>query len=171
MEDNFNLEPILRKNRKNSKRKGNAFELQIAKQLNEHFKTDEFVRSPGSGAFSTTHKLPKNLQLAGDLLTPQGFRFIIECKKGYNQIRIQDLFSPSCEVWKFARQAEKDAKRTGKDAIIIWKQDRKKTLLITKDSNIESYLSTKNTVLKINKYCILLLEEVLKLPKEFWGLS
>ena len=45
-----------KKKRVNSKRKGSTFERNIAKILNERFNTKEFARTPGSGAFGTTHK-------------------------------------------------------------------------------------------------------------------
>ena len=51
------------------------------------------MRSPGSGAFSTTHKLPDHLKFSGDLITPKNFRFIIECKKGYNKENLGSIFN------------------------------------------------------------------------------
>jgi hypothetical protein len=72
-----------KKPRVNSKRKGAAFERKIAKLLNERFDTTEFNRTPGSGAFGTTHALPQHLIVQGDLITPQNFKYVIECKNGY----------------------------------------------------------------------------------------
>ena len=57
MEDLYNLDNMRKKpKRKNSKAKGSAFERKVAKLLNEHFETTDFQRTPGSGAFATTHK-------------------------------------------------------------------------------------------------------------------
>ena len=57
-----------KKKRVNSKRKGSNFERKIAKILNERFETKEFNRTPGSGAFATTHKdLPDHLRIQGTL--------------------------------------------------------------------------------------------------------
>ena len=74
-----------KKKRVNSKRKGSNFERKIAKILNERLNTKEFSRTPGSGAFATTHKnLPENLRIQGDLITPTSFPFVVECKNGYD---------------------------------------------------------------------------------------
>ena len=81
MKDIVNLEKLKKKKRVNSKAKGGAFERQIAKLLNEQFKTKEFNRTPGSGAFATTHDLPEHITVAGDLITPLNFKFCIECKR------------------------------------------------------------------------------------------
>ena len=82
MEDKYDLTSLRKKpKRKNSRTKGNTFERHIAKTLNDRFETTEFSRSPGSGAFATTHTLPEHLKIYGDLITPQNFKFCIECKK------------------------------------------------------------------------------------------
>ena len=58
MEDSYDFEKLRKKpKRKNSKAKGSAFERKVAKILNEHFETTDFQRSPGSGAYATTHNL------------------------------------------------------------------------------------------------------------------
>ena len=82
-----NIESILdfgefsKKKRVNSKRKGSTFERKIAKMLNERFDTKEFSRTPGSGAFATSHRnLPEHLRIQGDLITPSNFPFVVECK-------------------------------------------------------------------------------------------
>ena len=55
-----------KKKRINSRRKGNAFERKMASQLNERFGTKEFARTPGSGAYATTHQnLPEHLKILG----------------------------------------------------------------------------------------------------------
>ncbi len=98
-----------KKRRVNSKRKGSNFERKIAKILNERFKTKEFSRTPGSGAFATSHKnLPKNLQIQGDLITPTTFPFVIECKNGYD-VQLDDLFKRKSDFKSFISQAQNDA--------------------------------------------------------------
>ena len=114
----------------NSRKKGINFENKICKILNARFLTTDFMRSPGSGAFATTHQLPEHLRIYGDLITPQFFSFAIECKKGYNKFFIGDLFKDSSELWKFWAQAERDAKKSAKLPLIVWQQDNKTTLAI-----------------------------------------
>lgn len=158
---------VLRKQKKvNSRRKGNNFENIIAKMFNERFKTEEFCRTPGSGAFATTHNLPEHMKVYGDLITPEKFNFIIECKKGYNKVGISDLFKPGCEVWDFIKKSERDAKISGKPSIIIWKQDRKEPLVIIKRSLIEGYNIEGLNL--FNEYKIVLLKEIIKLYDYFW---
>ena len=78
MKDEFDITPLKKKKKVNSRAKGNRFENKIAKMLNERFKTKEFCRSPGSGAFATTHTLPEYLKIYGDLITPERFKYVIE---------------------------------------------------------------------------------------------
>tara|TARA_R110002020_G_C16178785_1_gene764639 strand:- start:211 stop:747 length:537 start_codon:yes stop_codon:yes gene_type:complete len=132
MKDIVNIEKLKKKKRVNSKAKGGAFERQVANMLNEQFDTKEFCRTPGSGAFATTHQhLPEHITVAGDLITPQNFKFCIECKKGYNDQTIYSLLDYNSKVWEFVEQCEKDAKKLNKVPMIIYKQDRRDILVIT----------------------------------------
>ena len=129
MEDNYDLKNLRKKpKRKNSRAKGHGFERDIAKLLNNRFNTTEFSRTPGSGAFATTHSLPAHLKIYGDLITPYKFRYCIECKKGYNNINLYSLYNNSSEVWDFLRQTQKDSQKCGRIPMMILKQDRKPAL-------------------------------------------
>ena len=81
MEDNYDISNLKEKKNINSRTKGSTFERQICKMFNKRFNTSEFCRSPGSGAFATTHSLPEHLKIYGDLITPEKFKYCIECKK------------------------------------------------------------------------------------------
>lgn len=120
------------KKRKNSRAKGAAFENKVAKQLNERFDTTDFSRTPGSGAFATTHKLPQHLQLHGDLITPQTFRFIVECKKGYNDLSLDALLNEKSKLWEWLDTLERDMAAANKPGILLVAQDRRPTILIRK---------------------------------------
>ena len=124
MEDDFDISNLKKKKRVNSRTKGSSFERSICKILNERFNTTEFSRSPGSGAFATTHSLPEHLKIYGDLITPERFKFCIECKKGYNHLNLYSLYNYSSEFWKFIEQCEKDSKKCSKIPLVIFKQDR-----------------------------------------------
>ena len=80
-----------KKKRTNSKAKGSRFERKIASILNDRLNTKEFSRTPGSGAFATTHNLPDYLKIYGDLIAPSKFKYCIECKKGYKNIKINHI--------------------------------------------------------------------------------
>tara|TARA_R110000851_G_scaffold82872_2_gene181334 strand:- start:373 stop:888 length:516 start_codon:yes stop_codon:yes gene_type:complete len=130
-----NLDEILnhgefkKKKRVNSRRKGNAFEREIAKLLNTRFNTTDFCRSPGSGAFATTHLLPQYMKVYGDLITPENFKFILECKSGYD-VTFEDIFKPKSDLYKFIEQAKRDAKRADRDWLVIYKKTRHKPFVI-----------------------------------------
>ena len=135
MKDDFDASLLRKRKGKkiNSRAKGNRFENKVAKMLNKRFKTDEFCRTPGSGAFATTHKLPKYLQLHGDLITPEKFRFVIECKKGYNNEGLSELLNPKSNTSKMIAQASRDSKKANKKFLLIVGQDRKDPIVITND--------------------------------------
>lgn len=128
----------------NSKTKGSSFEREICKLLSEHFKLP-FVRNPnsfGSGAWSSSHKT-EGLDLeniSGDIITPKGFKFNLECKKGYGNLNITSLMEGLKEPIKsFVFQCNKDCLRTDKLPLVIWKPDRAPILAITLAELIPKY--------------------------------
>lgn len=172
MKDNYDISALKKKKKVNSRAKGSTFERQIAKILNDRLGTTEFSRTPGSGAFATTHSLPDHLKIYGDLITPQNFRYCIECKKGYNNQNLYSLFNKSSEFWKFIEQCQKDSEKCGKLPMVIFKQDRQPTLAIiphyvrmSKDyPNIQV-----EDIETLNKYKVYLFDEILKKETDqFW---
>ena len=161
MRDDFDLSALKKKKNKrvNSRTKGNAFERKVAATLNTRFNTDEFCRSPGSGAFATTHSLPEHLQIYGDLITPKNFRFIIECKKGYNKEKLCDFFREKSEVRSFIRQALRDSRKANKAFLIVFQQDRSVVLSIFKKEELR-YDMLKDWI-EWDEYCIAPLDQVL----------
>ena len=167
LKDSYDLNLIkaklTKKKKVNSRTKGNTFERKVCSLLNDRFKTTDFVRTPGSGAFATTHSLPDHLKLWGDLITPKNFKFIIECKKGYNKENINSLFNKSSEVWNFIEKTERDSNASGKYFIIIFQQDRQPILTITRKMILPTLSNTVKCG-QLEEYEINLLEEILKLP-------
>jgi len=145
------------KKRTNSKAKGSRFERKVASLFNDRFKTKEFSRTPGSGAFATTHSLPDHLQIYGDLITPKNFNYCIECKKGYKNININHLLDYSSQLWKFINQCEKDAKKCNKEPMVIFQQDRQPILCIVKCWQTHE----NQIVLGTTGYKVILFEEAL----------
>lgn len=131
MKDDYDLTILKKKKRVNSRAKGNRFENKVSKILNERFNTNEFCRTPGSGAFATTHTLPDYLKVYGDLITPEKFKYIIECKKGYNEEQVSDLFNTKSNICKMIDQAHRDSKKSSRDFLLIIGQDRKEPIAIT----------------------------------------
>lgn len=170
MQDNYDISALKKKKKVNSRAKGSAFERTIAKQLNEKFETSEFSRTPGSGAFATTHSLPDHLKLYGDLITPQNFRFCMECKKGYNNINHYDLIDHSSKLWEFIDQCQKDSDKCNKSPMVIFKQDRQRTLAIVPSDTVRiQYYPHIKIYGKDNKnYRIYQLDDLLKEGNWFW---
>ena len=169
MEDNFYLNKLTKDKKPkkvNSRNKGQSFERKIATMLNNRFNTKEFCRSPGSGAFATTHNIPDHLKLHGDLLTPLDFKFCIECKKGYNKENILSLLNKRSDVWKFIDQCEKDSKKCNKEPLVIFQQDRQKILAITRsntlNNNIKKIDIQRTGNKEYNNYSIYLFEDLLQ---------
>jgi len=168
MEDNYDFSALKKKKRVNSRAKGSSFERSVAKILNDRFNTTEFSRTPGSGAFATTHALPDHLKIYGDLITPLNFKYCIECKKGYNKENLYSLYNNSSDFWKFVDQCEKDSEKCHKIPMVIFKQDRQKTLAIV-PYNI---LYKSNNYIEIHKeektYRVYLFDDLLKELDYFW---
>ena len=158
MNDDYDLKNLRKKKKGiNSRTKGNAFERKVAGMFNDRLGTKEFARSPGSGAFATTHTLPEYLKIYGDLITPENFRYCIECKKGYNKIQIYNLLNEKSEIWEFIKQCEKNSISSGKEPLLIFQQDRKPILAIL-NTNIDVNIQKR---IEINNYKIYLFEEFL----------
>lgn len=165
LEDDYDVSQLKKKKRINSRTKGNSFENRICKVLNERFNTEEFCRSPGSGAFGTTHKLPKHMRVHGDLITPEKFKHIVECKKGYKDKDLFDLFKPKSFLHQTIRQAEQDVRKSGADSfIIIWAKDRTKPLAIVN----EFFFNIEEGLILDGKYLITTLENLLKLSDDYF---
>ena len=168
MEDNYDISSLKKKKKVNSRAKGSTFERQIANTLNERFNTAEFSRSPGSGAFATTHTLPDYLKIYGDLITPENFKYCIECKKGYNKENLYSLYNYSSHFWKFIDQCEKDSEKCQKIPMVIFKQDRQPTIAVV-PAHTPFEESLKYIEIHKNKtYRIYLFEEILKCWDSMW---
>ena len=173
MNDNYDLSNLRRKKKKvNSRAKGSAFERKIASLFNDRFKTKEFSRTPGSGAFATTHTLPDHLKIYGDLITPDKFKYCIECKKGYNKQAVASLFNNRSDFWIFMEKCEKDARACKKLPMLIFKQDRQPTLAVIKSEipiNQEKIKEGPSNYIRIKNYKIYLFDELLKgWNDEYW---
>lgn len=169
MKDDYDISSLKKKKKVNSRSKGSTFERSIAKVFNEKFNTSEFSRTPGSGAFATTHSLPDHLKIYGDLITPQKFRFCIECKKGYNNINHYSLLDYSSKLWEFIEQCQKDSDKCSKSPMVIFKQDRQKTLAIVDSNSIPNNIYNYIKIEKDNKeYIIYYFDDLIKEGNYYW---
>ena len=168
MQDDYDISALKKKKKVNSRTKGSSFERNIAKVFNDRFDTKEFSRTPGSGAFATTHSLPDHLKIYGDLITPNNFKYCIECKKGYNKENLYSLYNHSSDFWKFIEQCQKDSEKCGKIPMVIFKQDRQPTLAI-----IPSHVVVEsNNYIEIHKesqyYRVYMFDDLLQENDSIW---
>lgn len=120
-----------KKKRINSKQKGSRFERDIVKFLNERFGIyGKFARTPGSGAFATTHSLPDHIMIHEDIIAPKNFNFLIECKSGY-EIELADLFKDSSILYKWIYKLIPKSKEFNLNWMIIYKKNRNNKVIIT----------------------------------------
>lgn len=153
--------------RKNSKKKGSNYESKVCKLLNARFKTEEFSKTPGSGAYATTHSLPEYLKVYGDIIAPQGFKFVFDVKKGYNHIDMTDCLDQKSELHKMLEKVSLDAIKAKKNFILVVCLDRRKAVAILS----KSILGTTNTHLRMfsfDSYVGLLFDDLLSLPDNFF---
>ena len=69
------------------------------------------------------------MKVHGDLITPQYFKFILECKSGYD-VTFEDIFKPKSDLYKFIEQASRDAKRADREWLVVYKKTRHKPFVI-----------------------------------------
>lgn len=91
---------------KNSKQKGNNFERKVAKILTEKLEM-EFNRTPQSGGL----RWASDNNVYGDIVTPNNFPFIIECKNRENWSFDQLMKGQCKEFDNWVKQVTEDCCR------------------------------------------------------------
>lgn len=127
----------------NSTKKGKCFERDVAKYLGT-ITQSRFMRIPQSGGTATTWNLSN---LCGDVI-PIGVlngtekqTFIVECKSYNKSIELQDFFTEKAMIYKFIKQAEKEAAQIGSNEWYLFiKLTRKGVFLIFPIDNIGSFI-------------------------------
>jgi hypothetical protein len=152
MEEDIDVENILEEKKKKIKsgKKGKRVELELVKDLNNRF-SEILSKNPDKGKFSRSvgsgNRFGQNVHLSkaakdvysGDIVCPEGFRFALESKGGYNDIDLCTLFGGGqSELDSFLKQAERDAERCGRRPMLLWKKDRKPRLAFLKTSDLPS---------------------------------
>jgi len=118
------------KKRVKGKAKGNRTELSLCKLLTKHFGVD-FTRSVGSGNRWSQANLSETAKqvFSGDICVPDGFKWVIECKGGYeSDMHLENILNGDegmSRLDEFIQQVTKDADYCGRKPIILWKRNRK----------------------------------------------
>ena len=118
---------------KMSKRKGNSFELSVAKAMSEWLGFN-VRRTPRSGAYGT-----EGVQsLTGDLMFDFDFPYVVECKHRESW-RLEDVFAGKGEVWEWWAKLSEEAKAASKQPMLIIKRNRVEPMVILPGQNSLAY--------------------------------
>jgi hypothetical protein len=122
-----------------SGKKGKSAERELVRILSERF-GDGFSRSVGSGnRWGQVAHLPVHARetLTGDLCCPTGFRFVLECKCGYDSIDlVSALSSGSVLLNSFLGQVVDDSTRCGRLPLLLWKRSRRPWLAFVRTCDL-----------------------------------
>jgi hypothetical protein len=172
--EDFVVDDLFKKKNKkiDGKKKGNRTELDLVKVLNARFNTG-FSRTVASGGrwgqMGSNQSLPKHAQdiFSGDLIVPQGFKFVIESKGGYDDVDLSNIFLKGNNVIdSFLKQVTSDSKRCDRKPLLCWKKTRKPWLafVLTKDLPENNFQYT----LQYRNWTAVALDELLQLSDDFF---
>jgi hypothetical protein len=167
--DDLLTEKKKRKKRKaDGKKKGNRVELSLSKILNERF-GGGFSRSVGSGnRWGQVSSLPKHAQevFSGDLIVPQGFKWAVESKGGYD-IDLHSVFvGGSKELDGFLEQVTRDSERCGRKPMLCWKRDRKPWVAFVPTKELNGHAFKYRLVYK--EWSAVALKTLLQMPDQWF---
>lgn len=172
LDETYHVEKFKNKSKKvNGNKKGKRVEREIVGMLNDRFSylKETFSRSVGSGnRWGQVKNMPSHAKetLTGDICCPQGFRFVIESKGGYNKIDLNSMFeSGNTELDGFLEQVSDDSKRSGKPPLLVWKRDRKPWLAFVKTTDLQGDYDYK---IIYRDWTAITVKDFLKLPNEYF---
>ncbi len=121
----------------NSGDKGRRNERALCKELALRF-GESFDRSVGSGnRWAQVKQLSKSSKdvLVGDIVCPDGFAWVLECKSGYeDKIDFAGIFTDGNKtIDKFLVQVTKDADRSDKKPMLLYKRNLKPWIAFVPD--------------------------------------
>lgn len=165
LEDNSN-----NKKKRNSTVKGKTAERELCKILTKKF-GQEFTRTIGSGnRWSQISNMPEHAKktFTGDICTPEGFLFSLECKNGYeDKIDLGNLFSSDNKTLdKFVKQSIKESKDCNRLPLICWKRKRKSWVALLPSEYLKKYKF--KTYLIYKDWMCVDLNSLLELDRKFF---
>lgn len=164
-----------KKKKKDSGGKGKRGERNLGKVLKERFGF-EFTRTAGSGnRWGQVVYLPKHATetYSGDLVCPENFRFVIECKDGYNDLDLHFCLGSNkgyAKIDSWIEQSLDESKRCKRVPLIAWKKDYKPwvVFILEKTYNESTSFVSQPYRLYYNGWVVLSLNILLELPDSFW---
>jgi len=161
---------INEKKKMNSKRKGNNTERQICKLFEKRF-NNRFYRVPTSGAVATVQNLYENANkvLAGDIITPENFKFSIEVKSR-KEFNLWELLGekevPEWIAWW--QQASLEAEKARREPLVVIKYNNRKIICFIDKKYINELNKNNIRFIEYNQFLILLLDNLFKLKDNFF---
>jgi hypothetical protein len=152
--------------RKNSGDKGDRGELELAKLLNKQFGSQIFSRTSGSGN-RWSHVASVKMDYIGDIVTPDDFRFVVECKHGYaDDIDLYGaLEGGNSLIDEWIDRAEEDSKLAHRPPIICWRKEWHTWLSFVKTTILSSHFDYE---IKYRDWTGTPLANLFSLGKDFW---
>lgn len=131
-----NINNKKKKRKAKPKDKGGRGERLLCAVLAERFKAP-FSRVIGSGNRISQVSLSESAKqlLTSDIVCPDGFKFSIECKFGYDVDLSTCFVTGNKQLDAFLAQAEKDAGRVKRKPLLCWKKDHRDWLAFIKASD------------------------------------
>ena len=177
IDDLFNEEPKKKKIKSGLKGKSQERDLvkilneRFAKRIAEHPKDGAFSRSVGSGnRFGQQVILSEAASqiYAGDLTCPEHFNFVVESKKGYNDIDLITAFTGKCGgLDEFLKQVLDDSKRVSRKPLLVWKKDRKPALAFFQ-GELGEIINYQHAQLCYGDWRAVLFDDLLTMPDDWW---
>lgn len=176
--DNQEIDDVLagleaggRKKKVNSGDKGDRTERKLCKILSARFGRP-FERAVGSGnRWSQVKELTASARnvLVGDVVCPEGFLWVLECKGGYEaDVDLSSLFvNGNKTIDKFIEQVAADSARSGKDPMLLYKRNLRPWLcgVPTRTLPADAAFGYR---LVYRDWSFVALERVLELPEAFF---
>lgn len=122
-----------------SKSKGNRLERDVRDALNKAFHTEEFARTPSSGAIMGLSNYQKNRNLedstkralGSDIICPSWFRFSIECKNYNDKPNLSKLINDEDnDLNGWVGEALFDAINMKRTPLLVFRTTRKGTFVV-----------------------------------------
>lgn len=168
----------------NGKQKGNGFERKIANILSERFKEhtgleQSFRRNIDSGSFfgggnqfrTQTHDLTK--ASFGDIVTPPGFNYSVECKFYKTAPSFKSLLLQDIKQWdEWIAQAEQDCKNSNQEMALIIKYNNVEEIVLLDFLKFTTKLAqtsiNNDLPIRYKGYSVITLSTFLALPNTFF---
>ncbi len=182
LNDDLDIEDVVKEKPKKIKSgaKGKSAERDICHALNDrfvnilkaHLSWGTFSRSVGSGnrwgQGVILSEQAKNVY-ASDICCPENFLFVIESKKGYNEIDLCACFSGKCPgLDAFLQQVSEDAEKVKRHPLLIWKKDRKPAIAFIRKANAPNKLCPSIMMDYKDWIALPFIELLVSTPDDFW---